>query len=68
MSETKILITREEVSEMAAISCSTIYKLMKREQFPKPIKIGRHAVRWYRSEVIAWLEERPRAVNEIRAV
>ena len=63
MAEAKILMTREQVQELAAISCSTIYKLMKQDQFPKPIKVGRYAVRWYRAEVMDWLEARPRATG-----
>ena len=46
---------------MTTLSPSTIYRLMREEDFPEPIKIGPRAVRWRREEVEEWLASRPRA-------
>lgn len=32
--------------------------MMRREEFPKPIKIGRRAVAWRESEIREWIDGR----------
>ena len=49
------LITRDEVTARVRCARSTLYVLMDRDEFPRPIKIGRDN-RWIASEVEAWLE------------
>ncbi|MCB8747707.1 AlpA family phage regulatory protein [Rhodoferax sp. U2-2l] len=52
------LIRQPLVSELTGLGRSTIYAL---PDFPKKIQIGRRAVGWKRSEVLAWLESRVNA-------
>jgi prophage regulatory protein len=40
---------------------STLYDAMGRLGFPRPVKIGEHAVAWVEEEVDDWLESRIRA-------
>jgi len=47
-----------EVSEISGLSGSTIYRLAKKGQFPKPIKLGQRSSGWLKSEVEQWLQER----------
>ena len=49
------LMTRDEVTDRVRCGRSTLYILMNRDGFPRPIKIGRDN-RWIASEVDAWLE------------
>ena len=49
------------MERMTTLSPSTIYRLMREESFPEPIKIGPRAVRWRREEIEDWLASRPRA-------
>ena len=41
------------------ISRSTIYEVIRRGDFPAPVKLGARAVGWRRSDIEAWLESRP---------
>lgn len=58
------LLTRRDVEKWCQIARTTIYRLMRADQFPEPIRIGPRAVRWLRSEVEAWLASRPRATGD----
>ena len=40
------LLTLRDVTGMTALSRSAVYALMAASRFPKPIRIGRRAVRW----------------------
>ncbi|MCY4420562.1 MAG: AlpA family phage regulatory protein [Gammaproteobacteria bacterium] len=55
------LLRRKEVEKITALSCGTIYRLIKVEDFPKPIKMGGGSVRWHKKEIEVWIAERPRA-------
>jgi prophage regulatory protein len=52
------VMRRAEVEKAVGLSRSTIYDLMSRGQFPKPIKLGERAVGWRESDVEKWLAER----------
>jgi len=49
-------LRRKQIEAKIGLSCSTIYAMMARGDFPKPIKIGRRAVGWPEKEVNAWLD------------
>lgn len=40
------------------LSRSTVYEMMERNEFPKPVKIGPRAVAWIASEIEAWKAQR----------
>jgi len=54
------MLTRPELEDMLQISGASIYRLVKLEQFPPPLKIGLAAVRWHPDDVRDWLESRPK--------
>ena len=54
------LIRLETVKEMTTLSVSTIYRLMKKGQFPKQIKITERSARWVESEILDYIYERMR--------
>ena len=58
MSQPQTLITRLEVQRITGFSRPWIYAQMKRERFPRPVRVGSRAVRWIRSEVEQWVEDR----------
>ena len=58
------LLTRREVEARCRIARTTLYKMMREDKFPCPIRIGVRAVRWLQSEVEAWIESRPRATGD----
>ncbi len=53
----KILRCRD-VLETTGLSRSTIYRMMERDEFPKPTKLGARAIGWRQSVVRGWIEER----------
>lgn len=55
ISNTK-LIRLSEVMNKTGYSKSWIYKLIKKNQFPRPIKIGTRAVAFIDREIEEWIE------------
>lgn len=56
-------LRRPDVEAATGLSRSTIYDMMDRGEFPRPIRIGRRAVAWPESAVLAWLADRPVATR-----
>ena len=50
-----------EVKHLTGLSRSTIWRLSQMHQFPRSRKIGRSAVAWLESEIMAWIKERAEA-------
>jgi prophage regulatory protein len=65
------LIPQPEVSQIAGISKTEIYRRMSEGRFPKSVELGPRCTRWYKPEVIAWVQarlaERPASNGEKRA-
>ena len=61
---TERLLTRAEVEARTKLSRSTLYRKMRENTFPVPIRIGARAVRWPESEIESWIAGRPRATGE----
>lgn len=55
------IIRLPDVMRKTGASKPTLYKWMREDRFPKPIKIGARAVGWFDSEVNDWIKSRPRA-------
>ena len=47
-----------QVLETTRLSRSTIYSLIQKGRFPKPIKLGERASGWLWSDVCTWIESR----------
>ena len=58
-------LRRPAVEEITGLSRSTIYEKMDRGEFPRPIRVGRRAVAWPESAVLAWLAKRPTAQRSV---
>ncbi|WP_078462226.1 AlpA family phage regulatory protein [Sphingomonas sp. NIC1] len=50
------LLTRKQVESIVSLSRSSIYGMIANNSFPKPIRIGRRAVRFLQSDIEAWLQ------------
>ena len=55
------LLGINEVAELTGVSKITIYRRIKADTFPKPVKVGIRAVRWDADEIEQWKSELPRA-------
>lgn len=52
-------LRRPAVEAATGLSRSSIYAMMDRGDFPRPVRIGKRAVAWSQSAIDAWLAERP---------
>lgn len=57
----EILLTISEVGARVRLAKPTIYKLMNRGLFPRPIRVGAARVFWPESDIEDYLASRPRA-------
>ena len=48
------MYTIEQIMQVTGYSRAYLYALMAKSEFPKPIKAGRRAARWFGSELRAW--------------
>jgi prophage regulatory protein len=53
------LLTLIETAEMCNCGVSTVRRGWYGGTFPKPIRLGRRAIRWRRSDLEQWLENQP---------
>jgi prophage regulatory protein len=51
----------KEVKRRTSLARSTIYLLISRDEFPKPVSLGGRSVAWKESEIEAWRSARPLA-------
>ena len=47
-----------EVQQISGAKRSTLYGLIQKGEFPKPVKLSERSVAWLESEVISWCAER----------
>lgn len=52
-------LRRPAVEAATGLSRSTIYAMMDRGEFPRPVRIGRRAVAWSEAAILNWLAARP---------
>lgn len=51
-------LRRLAVEELTGLSRSTIYDLMAKGQFPRPVRLTEKAVAWPESAIADWLSQR----------
>ena len=52
-------LRRAAVQDLTGLSRSTIYDLMAKGQFPRPVRLTGKAVAWPESVIAEWLAQRP---------
>ena len=58
MKDTKKLERLNDVIDRTGYSRAWIYELIKKNSFPKPVKIGSRSIAFVESEIDAWINER----------
>ena len=53
-----------EVMSLTGLSRSSIYLRISKQEFPKPLTLGRRAVGWPEATIIAWQESVMEAQDE----
>ena len=57
----KNILRINDIKNITSMSNSTIYELIKADEFPRPKRIGKRAVGWLENDIQAWLDSRPQA-------
>ena len=57
MNYEKKLLKEKEVCNLMGFSKSTLWRLVGKNDFPKPIKFGQRMTRWNSYEVHLWMDE-----------
>jgi prophage regulatory protein len=52
-------LRRPAVEAATGLSRSSIYDMMDKGNFPRPVRIGKRAVAWRESVISDWLSNRP---------
>lgn len=52
------ILRRPMVLARTGLSCSSIYDMMAKGLFPKPVPIGKRAVGWVESTIDNWIADR----------
>lgn len=60
MRDDDTLLTMPEVEALVHFSKPTIYQMIREDRFPKQLHLGPNKVAWLRSEVMGWIDSRPR--------
>lgn len=60
----KLLYRVNQLTAEIGISRAHLYQLVKRGEFPQPIKIGDRAIAWPAQAIEAWIAERAAAAQE----
>ena len=55
----KRMLRIKDVIKITAMSNSTIYELIKSNDFPRPKRIGKRAVGWLENDIQNWVDSRP---------
>jgi len=58
-----IILRMRDVVNATGLSRSTIYHMIKTNEFPRPIRLGQRAVGWLQSDITSWLDQRPTMTN-----
>lgn len=55
------LLRRPDVLRVTGLTQSALYRLLRADEFPKPVAIIESTTAWRQSEIIGWIDQRPRA-------
>lgn len=56
--DTPRLLRRKDVQALTGLSRTTIYDLIRKERFPRPVPLAGRTVAWPEPRIRAWIEER----------
>ena len=60
----KRILRRGEVASLTGLSPATLYRLISRGAFPRPVQLGQRATGWSADEVEVWLDSRQYVSSE----
>lgn len=54
-----------EVIEIIGLSHTTLYRLMKANKFPRPIRLSTNRVGWSQDVIYTWIEEKQQTTSKL---
>lgn len=54
----RVWIESDELCDLLSVSRSSLWRMVKNEKFPPPIRFGRDFLRWRIADVNAYLEQK----------
>jgi prophage regulatory protein len=57
------IIRQREVVHLTGLSRTTIWRLERAGQFPKRRRLTRNTIGWKATEVLGWIDSRPRGLR-----
>lgn len=61
MEATDTLLILPEVARLTRLSKPSLYRMMSKGTFPRPLRIGENRIAWQKSVVLEWIHTRPAA-------
>lgn len=58
-------LSLHEVRRLIGLGKTSVYAMLKRGDFPRPLRVGQRSVRWRASEVRDWMDARERTTGGI---
>ncbi|SEQ64680.1 helix-turn-helix transcriptional regulator [Basfia succiniciproducens] len=58
MEQQAALLSKARVIEITSLSATTIWRMMKKGEFPKSVRASMGRVAWHKSDIDKWLSER----------
>ncbi|MCY6395053.1 helix-turn-helix transcriptional regulator [Actinobacillus pleuropneumoniae] len=58
MEQQQILLSKARVIEMTNLSATTIWRMMKKGEFPQSVRASMRRVAWRKSDIDNWIAER----------
>lgn len=58
MEQQQILLSKSRVIEMTSLSATTIWRMMKKGEFPQSVRASMGRVAWRKSDIDNWIAER----------
>jgi len=52
------LIRKKELLNITGLSIASIYRLIKKGEFPKQVRISENSIAWRESDINEWLDSR----------
>ena len=51
-------LRRKDVQDICGLPTSSLYELIDRGEFPRPINLSKRTVAWLESDILAWQEKK----------
>lgn len=58
-----ILWDRKVVEQVVGLKATALYRAIKEDGLPKPIKVGARRSMWRKSDILEWIDSRPQELS-----